>query len=82
MCVVTVCFETPTETEQFQAEVETYLGIVVWNLSVWWQSMTTYTFPQSGNVYLVAVCFATLTEAETLLDRVVGRVVWGSLFEI
>jgi len=77
-------FKTFTEAETFPPGV---VGLVVWVLflvksTVWGQTVTIYTFPHSGNVYMVTVCFETLTEKETLLAGVVGRVVWGSLFEI
>ena len=82
--MVTVCFRRLTKEETLPPGV---VGRVFWvpfslNLTVWGQTVTIYTFPHSGNVYMGTVCFETLTEKEPLLAGVVGRVVWGSLFEI
>ena len=79
-----VRLETFTEEETLPAGA---VGRVVWapfssNFVIWGQIVTIYKFPHSGNVYMVTVCFETLTEAETNPPKVVGRVAWGPLVQM
>ena len=58
--MVMVCFETFAEETTLSPGAPFLL-----NLNVWGQAVTIYTFPHSGNVYMVTVSFQTFTEAET-----------------